>query len=78
MQLRGVLGVISQIEVKPQVSATDVQSKIEEALRRSAEPVARRISVVVDGTRVKVYGSVRSWAEKEHSSQSQISKYLLK
>ena len=38
-------------------------------MRRSAELDARRISVEVDGATVKLYGSVRSWAEKEAAEE---------
>src|SRR5258708_26192198 len=62
-KLRGVLGIINHIEVKPHVAATEIKSKIEEALRRSAELEARRISVEFDGSTVRLYGSVRSWPE---------------
>ena len=37
-------------------SPIEVKSKIEEALRRSAELDAQRITVAVDGTTVKLYG----------------------
>src|SRR2546421_12572663 len=44
-KLRGVIGVFNNIEVKPQVSSKDVKDKIDDALRRSADLDARRISV---------------------------------
>ena len=69
-KLRGVIGVSNSVEVKPQVSPTDIKSKIEEALRRSAELDARRITVTVDGRTVKLYGSVRSWAEKQDAERA--------
>jgi len=69
-KLRGVLGVTNQIEVKPQVTPTEIQSKIEEALRRSAELDARRITVEVDGTTVKLYGNVRAWVEREEAERA--------
>src|ERR1700738_2190556 len=55
-KLRGVTGIFNKIEVKPKVTPPEIKSKIEEALRRSAGLEARRISVEVDGTKVKLYG----------------------
>ena len=68
--LRGVLGVTNNIEVKPQVSPTEIKSKIEEALRRSAEVDARRITVETQGSTVRLMGSVRSWAEKNEAERA--------
>ena len=55
-KIRGVIGVTNNIEVRPVVSPTDIKSKIEEALRRSAELDARRITVETDGGTVIVLG----------------------
>jgi osmotically-inducible protein OsmY len=69
-KIRGVIGISNKIEVKPAVSPTDIKSKIEDALRRSAELDARRITVETDGSTVKLYGSVRAWAEREEAERA--------
>jgi osmotically-inducible protein OsmY len=69
-KLRGVIGVSNNIEVKPQVTPTDIKSKIEDTLVRSAELDARRISVEVEGSTVRLYGTVRSWAKRQEAERA--------
>ena len=68
--LRGVVGVTNNIEVKPRISPTEVKSRIEAALRRIAELDARRVTVETEGSTVKLYGTVRSWAEKSEAERA--------
>src|SRR5882762_8959443 len=69
-RLSGVKGVTNLITVKPHVTAFELKTKIEQALVRSAETDARRIAVEVDGSKVVLKGTVRSWTEREEAARS--------
>lgn len=61
----GVRSVINLIEVKPAVKPTDIQQKISNAFHRHATLDAKNITVEVNGSRITLRGTVRSFAEKE-------------
>lgn len=67
--LRGVRGVDNQVAVEPHASIADVKTKIEDALKRSAEVDARRLSVAVSDGKVTLSGNVHSWHER-HEARS--------
>jgi osmotically-inducible protein OsmY len=65
--LAGVRGVANTILLEPHISVTDVKSKIEAALKRSAEVDARRINVTVADGKVILSGNVHSWFERNEA-----------
>lgn len=68
--LPGVRGVSNYITIKPDVSAKDIQSQIEEAFKRSAEVDADRIAIELDGDKVILRGTVKTWAEREEAERA--------
>jgi osmotically-inducible protein OsmY len=72
-RLSGVMGVSSNIEVKPQVRPADVKDKILNALKRNAELEADAIRVKVENDTVTLEGKVKAWSERgiaEHAAWS--------
>jgi osmotically-inducible protein OsmY len=69
--LTGVTGVTNLIEVRPGTRPVpdDLKKQIEEALVRTAETDAKRIAVDVDGPRVVLAGTVRSWAQRREAER---------
>ena len=63
-KLGGVMGVTNLITIKSRVQATDVKSRIEQALKRNAHLEADAIRVKVDGSKVTLEGKVRAWYER--------------
>ena len=68
--LTGVKGMSNQIVIRTRVSPEQVKTRIEEALERSAEIEARRITVEAHGGTVKLWGNVRSWAEQREAERA--------
>ena len=64
--LMGVRGVTNEITIKNSgIETSEVKTRIEDALKRSAESEGRKIDVAVDGSEVTLSGNVHSFAEME-------------
>jgi osmotically-inducible protein OsmY len=62
--LKGVIGLIDNIALKPSVAPADLSTRIQDALTRQAARDARRIEVTTEGATVNLRGRVHSWAER--------------
>ena len=58
------------ITVKPRVTPSELKQKIEQALVRTAQTDAQRITVEVQGSKVILKGTVRAWAEREEAERA--------
>jgi osmotically-inducible protein OsmY len=68
--LHGVKGVTNLVSVKPRASASIVKTRIEDALRRSAEVDAGRVAVMASGDKVVLTGKVKSYAERAEAARA--------
>jgi osmotically-inducible protein OsmY len=69
-KLSGVAGVINQIIIASRPQTSDVQSRIQEALRRNADVAAEAIQVSVQDGKVILDGKVQSWKEREAAERA--------
>lgn len=63
--LLGVTGVSNNIKIRSKVEKSDIKTRIEDALKRSAESEGKKISVSVHGDKVTLSGNVHSYMESE-------------
>ncbi len=63
--IAGITGVSNLVRVKPPLFPTDLKADIEKALTRNAETDAEHITVDVSGSKVSLYGTVHSYAERK-------------
>jgi osmotically-inducible protein OsmY len=62
-QLMGVCGVSNDIGIKSRIQSSDIKTRIEDALKRSAENEGRKIHVKIKGDTVTLTGDVHSLSE---------------
>ena len=68
--IRGVTGVIDQIELSECVAPKDVKGAIEGALRRNAELDGHAVQVDVRGNQVTLAGRVRTWRDRHVAEEA--------
>jgi len=69
-RLWGVKGVTNLIVVKTRPTPAELKDKIEKALLRTAQLDARGISTELQGAKVVLKGTVRSWAERAEAERA--------
>ena len=68
--IRGVTGVVDQIELNERVAPKDVKGAIEGALRRNAELEGHAVQIDVKGNRVTLAGRVRTWRDRHVAEEA--------
>ncbi len=68
--LTGVKGITNVITVKQRATPADLKERIKEALQRSAQFDAERITVEVQGNKAILRGTVRSYAEMKEAERA--------
>ena len=68
--LTGVRGVTNNINLKPRAFAPEVKTRIESALKRTAEADASRISVLATDGEVVLRGKVHSWSARSDAERA--------
>ena len=68
-RLTGVNGVTNFITVKARPTPAELKKRIEDALIRTAQSDAHRITVDVQGEKVILKGTVHAWAEKQEAER---------
>jgi len=68
-RIAGVKGVANLITINSRPTPSELKKRIEAALLRTAKSDAERITVEVNGSKVILRGTVRSWAEKEEAER---------
>jgi osmotically-inducible protein OsmY len=63
-KLTGVRDVVNSIKVKPRPGSRDIHARICDALERSADLEANRISVSIEDGKVVLAGTVGAWNER--------------